>query len=161
MTPSARPAAAPEPLIATPEAAEALLAQLDAAMAALTAIVAEETRLVKMGALIAASELTPEKSARAADYIRLRDRVSRNRVGLATFAPQHVEVVRRQHGEFASLLKVNLAVLATARDVAEDIVRNVSEAVGKTTGPATYGRSAAQRPATVISARGIAVDRAL
>lgn len=160
MTQTAR-AGEPEPLIATAEAARELLGRLDAAMTALTDIVEEETRLVKAGALLAAGDLGPEKASRAADYIRLRDRVSRNRVGLATFAPAEVEAARRRHEEFAGLLKINLAVLATARDVAEDIVRNVSEAVGKSSGPATYGRTAAQRPAAVVSARGIAVDRAL
>jgi hypothetical protein len=160
MTQTAR-AGEPEPLIATPEAARALLAELDAAMAALTAVVEEETRLVKSGALMAASDLGPEKANCAATYIRLRDRVSRNRVGLATFAPAEVDVTRGHHEAFASLLKINLAVLATARDVAEDIVRNVSEAVGKTSAPATYGRGAAQRPAAVVSARGIALDRNL
>lgn len=151
----------PEPLIASPEAAHALLAELDAAMATLIAVIEEETRLVKSGALLAAGDLTPEKSARAADYIRLRDKVSRNRIGLATFAPDAVDAVRGHHEEFASLLKINLAVLATARDVAEDIVRNVGEAVGKTSGPATYGRSATTRPTTAVSARGIAIDRNL
>lgn len=154
-------AANPEPLIASADGAHALIADLEAAMTGLEEVITEETRLVKAGALLAASDLGPEKSARAADYIRLRDKVSRNRIGLATFAPDAIDAVRRRHEVFAGLLKVNLAVLATARDVAEDIVRNVSEEVGKTSGPATYGRSASARPSTSISARGIAVDRAL
>lgn len=160
-SPRAETVSSPEPLIGTAEAANALVAELDAAMAALVAVVEEETRLVKAGALMAAGDLTPEKSARAADYIRLRDKVSRNRVALAAFAPDAVDAARRHHENFAGLLKKNLAVLATARDVAEDIVRNVGEAVGKTTGPATYGRTATSRPVTAVSARGIAIDRNL
>jgi hypothetical protein len=152
---------AAEPLIASADAATALLDELEAAMSRLIAVVEDETRLVRVGALMAAADLGPEKAAAAAAYIRLRDRVSRNRIGLATFAPDQVDTVRRHHEEFASLLKINLAVLATARDVAEDIVRNVSESVGKYSGPSTYGRSAAARPPTTVSARGIAVDRNL
>jgi SpoVK/Ycf46/Vps4 family AAA+-type ATPase len=152
---------APEPLIATPAAAESLVAELAASMDGLIAIIEEETALVRAGALMKASELSAQKAAMASAYVKLRDKVSRNRIGLATFAPEAVDNARRRHEEFASLLKINLAVLATAREVAEDIVRNVSEAVGRSSAPSTYGRTAAQRPASTISARGIALDRSL
>lgn len=153
--------AASEPLIATAAAAESLIAELEVAMDGLIAVIEEETALVRTGALLKAGELSAHKAEMAARYVKLRDRVSRNRVGLATFAPQAVENARRRHQEFSNLLKINLAVLATAREVAEDIVRNVSESVGRTSAPATYGRSAASRPVSAVSARGIAIDRNL
>jgi hypothetical protein len=152
---------APEPLIATQAAAESLIAELDAAMDGLIAVIEEETTLVRAGALMKAGELSAEKATLAAAYIKMRDKVARNRVGLATFAPDAVERARARHVEFSNLLKINLAVLATAREVAEDIVRNVSETVGRTSAPATYGRTAAPRPPTAVSARGIAIDRSL
>jgi hypothetical protein len=69
--------------------------------------------------------------------------------------------MRRRHEEFAALLKINLAVLATAREVAEDIVRGVSEAVGRAAGPRTYGPTSGVRHPTATGARGIAIDRSL
>ncbi|MBT9290603.1 flagellar protein FlgN [Prosthecodimorpha staleyi] len=151
----------PEILVMTPAAAESILAELSDTMEGLIGAIEEETRLVRAGALIKASEIEPEKSRLAAAYVRIRGRVKTNSVALARHAPAAVEALRRRHGEFADLLKTNLAVLATAREVAEDILRNVSESVGRQAGPRTYGPGSTVRPAAQVGARGIALDRSL
>lgn len=151
----------PDILVMTPAAAESLLAELEVTMEGLIAIIEEETRLVRAGALVQASEIEPQKSELAAAYVRIRRRIKANAVALARHAPEAVDAMRGRHAVFADLLKMNLAVLATAREVAEDIVRNVSQAVGQQAGPRTYGPTSMQRPAAATGARGIAVDRSL
>jgi len=159
-----RPEVAPveenaEILVMTPAGAESVLSELQVVMEGLIAVIEEETRLVRAGLLMRASEIEPEKAKLAAAYVRIRTRVKANSVALARHAPAAVEAMRRRHSEFADLLKINLAVLATAREVAEDIVRNVSDAVGRQAAPRTYGPNSAVKSAAVAGARGIALDR--
>lgn len=148
-----------EILVMTAAGAEAILNELSIVMEGLIATIEEETRLVRAGALVRASEVGPEKTRLAAAYVRIRGRVKANAVALSRHAPEAVDAARRRHAEFSELLRINLSVLATAREVAEDIVRNVSEAVGRQTGPRTYGPNSAVRPAVVAAAKGIALDR--
>ncbi|MEJ1160983.1 flagellar protein FlgN [Prosthecomicrobium sp. N25] len=150
-----------EILVMTPAGAESILAELDATMDGLIGVIEEETRLVRAGALLQAGDMAIDKSRLAAAYVRIRSRVKANSVALARHAPAAVEAMRAKHALFAELLKVNLAVLATARDVAEDIVRNVSDAVGRQAGPRTYGPGSTVRPSAETGARGLALDRNL
>jgi hypothetical protein len=150
-----------EILVMTRAGAESILAELEATMDGLIGVIEEETRLVRVGALLQAGTVEPQKSKLAAAYVRIRTRVKANSVALARHAPEAVAAMQRKHAEFAELLKINLAVLATAREVAEDIIRNVSETVGRQQGPRTYGPASTVRPATATGARGIALDRNL
>jgi hypothetical protein len=148
-------------LVMTPGGAEAILNELQVTMEGLIAVIEEETRLIRSGALLKAAEMEAEKSRLSGAYMRVRSRVKANAVALARHAPDAVQAMRGRHEEFAALLRVNLAVLATAREVAEDIVRNVSVAVGRHTAPKTYGQHPGQAANAYAGARGIAVDRSL
>lgn len=150
-----------EILVMTPGGAESILAELEVTMEGLIALIEEETRLVRAGALAQAADMQKEKSELAAAYMRIRTRVKANAVAIARHAPEAAETMRKRHAVFADLLRVNLAVLATAREVAEDILKNVSEAVGRQSGPRTYGPASTVRPAAGAGARGIALDRSL
>ncbi|WP_181707488.1 flagellar protein FlgN [Chthonobacter rhizosphaerae] len=151
--------AARETRIATREAAEALIAELNVAMDEVLALLGEETALVKAGKLKAATALAERKNEKAAEYTRMmilaRDEVA----ALGRLAPRSTEMLRRRHEVFRAEVQINLAVLATARDVAEDLLRSVATEVGTMDRPATYGR--AGRPGDVVDTtmRGIAVDR--
>lgn len=158
LEPDAQPAIG-EPLIGTLSGAEALLEEVADAVAALVALIEEETRLVRLGALFAASDLQAEKSRLSARYVKLRFRVRENAVAISRLPAERIRLLTERHEAFAEMLKLNMAVLATAREVAEDIIRNVALEVGKTRNPATYGPNMRARRKALISARGIAVDR--
>ncbi len=156
-----RPLPETEPLIGTAAAGDALADEVVAALDELESVILEETRLVREGLLFAAADLEPRKSAASATYLRLRARLKPNSVVLGRLCAPRVDELRRRHEGINALLRENLAVLAIAREVSEDLVRTVSEAVGKRTAPRTYGRDAATGTAAATSARGIAVDRRL
>lgn len=138
-----------------------MLEDLRKAMEGLIATVEEETRLVREGSLLRAGDIEPAKARFAAEYVRLRSRVKSNATALARHAPDLAEEIRHLHLHLNAVLKTNLAVLAVAREVAEEIVRNVSEAVGRDAGPRTYGPASNVRPAVAAGARGLALDRSL
>lgn len=148
-----------EPKITSPETAEALIRQLNTAMDDVLTLLGEETALVKAGRLKAAGELADLKTEKTAEYTRLmlmaRDEVA----SLGRLAPRSTEMLRRRHDVFRAEVQINLAVLATARDVAEDLMRSVATEVGTQQRPATYGRVG--RPGELVDTtmRGIAVDR--
>ena len=156
-----RPLPDTEPLIATATAADALIDEVVGVLGELEVVIREETRLVRAGLLFAAADLEPEKTRVSGAYLRLRARLKANSVALGRLSAARVEELRRHHEDFNQLLRENLAVLAIAREVSEDLVRTVSEAVGKRTAPRTYGRDAASAAPALAGARGIAVDRRL
>lgn len=160
MTMLQSPAPARPAQITSPEIAARLIDALDAAMEGLLALLQRETVLVKAGKLRAASELAAEKEEKATLYTRLM-LVARDEVqALARFEPARVETLRRRHELFRAEVQINLAVLATAREVAEDLLRSVATEVSTGTAVPVYGqRGAPTTPA--LAARGIAVNRSM
>jgi len=156
-----RPLPETEPLIATAAAGDALIGEVIGTLGELEAVIREETRLVRAGLLFAAADLEAEKTRTSGAYMRLRARLKANSVALGRLCGARVEELRRHHEDFTTLLRENLAVLAIAREVSEDLVRTVSESVGRRTAPRVYGRDAAAAVPTLAGARGIAVDRRL
>ena len=156
-----RPLPDTEPLIGTAAAGEALIAEVTAVVDELEGVIREETRLVRAGLLFAAAAAEAEKNRVSGTYLRLRARLKANTVVLGRLCAPQVEDLRRRHERFTALLRENLAVLAIAREVSEDLVRTVSDAVGKRAAPRTYGRDAATGTSSLAGARGIAVDRHL
>lgn len=149
------------PLIGSAEMAEALCARLTSTMDQLVDAIEEETQLVRSGKLAAASEVQPNKSELAKSYISDIAQVKQNALVLSRLAPASIEVLRGRHEEFRALLKINLAVLATAREVSQDIVKTVAVKTSAGPGTTTYGRSGAMTEQKIIGERGIAVDRNL
>ncbi|MDK9696705.1 MAG: flagellar protein FlgN [Siculibacillus sp.] len=156
-----RPMPETEPLIGTAAAGEALIEEVTAVIDELEGVIREETRLVREGLLFAAADLEAEKNRVSGAYLRLRARLKANTVVLGRLCATRVEELRRRHEVFTALLRENLAVLAIAREVSEDLVRTVSDAVGKRAAPRTYGRDAGTGGSALAGARGIAVDRRL
>ena len=150
-----------DPLIGTLGGAEALMRDVTDAVAALARLIEEETRLVRLGALFAAADLQAEKSRLSANYVKLRFKVRDNAVAIGHLPADLIRELTERHEIFAEQLKINMAVLATARELAEDIVRNVANAVGRSNAPTTYGPESTMSSPTRHSARGIAVNKAL
>ena len=142
------------------EAAEATCRRLEGAMARLLAVVEKETELVRLGKLDEAGSLQPEKAKLVSVYMRGMTYVRDQTISLGNRAPVAVERLKRQHQEFQPVLRINLAVLATAREVADGLLRKVAEGAGSARKPLTYGPGG-QGPRTSELADGIAVNRAL
>lgn len=154
-------AAAPQRNPVTTRAeAEAECEALERTMNSLLGAIEEETALVRAGKLREAGDLQPRKADLMQKYIALMNRTRDNSVSLGNLAPNAVTELRRRHTEFQAVLKINLAVLATAREVAEGLVRSVAQSVGMAQPPKTYGRTGTG-PAAPKTAQGIAVNRNL
>jgi hypothetical protein len=160
MMPARRPPAR-EPRITSAEIAEKVLRNIASAMDALQSVISRETALVKLGKLNAAAELAPEKEEKAALYTRLMLLAREEVKTLAAYDAAAVEDLKRRHETFRSEIQTNLAVLATAREVAEDLLRTVASEVGVATSAGTYGRRGATASVGTTSARGIAINTAL
>lgn len=148
-------------LVTSPDIAGKLVEKLGNAMEDLLVLLREETALVKAGKLRQAGELAMDKEEKAALYTRLmlaaRDEIET----LKAYVPDATAALLKRHELFRSEVQINLAVLDTARDVAEDILRTVASEVGQAETPAVYGRSGHAQAAYAMSARGVAVNRSL
>ncbi|MBB4301829.1 hypothetical protein GGD81_000846 [Rhodobium orientis] len=152
---------AEEPLIGSAEAAEELCGRLNATMDELLAAIDAETKLVRAGKLIEASDFQPNKSELAKVYVADIEQFKRNALALSRLAPASITALKERHEEFRSLLQINLAVLATAREVSQDIIRNVARQTSAGPAATTYGRSGTMAKEKIVGERGIAVDRNL
>jgi hypothetical protein len=162
--PSAAAAAvSTDPLLGSADAIHALCAQIEDQMDELITLIETETDLVREGKLMSAGDLQPRKAELVAGYMRDMQRVKANATAIGRIAGHRAERLRQRHVEFRSMLQINMAVLATAREVAEDIIRTAAASVGAQTRPSTYGPAGAPavEPQQKISIRGLAVDRSL
>ncbi|WP_208996602.1 hypothetical protein [Stappia sp. 28M-7] len=146
--------------IADRKAAEATCNRLEAAMGDLLAVIERETELVRLGKLDAAGDLQPEKAKLVSIYMRGMTFVRDQTTSLGNLAPEAVDRLKRRHAEFQPVLRINLAVLATAREVADNLLRKVAQGAASTRAPSTYGPGGSA-PRTPALADGIAVNRAL
>jgi len=159
MSTQARPARPAQ--ITSREIAVKVIAALGKSMDDLLALLEEETRLVRAGKLRAAAELAEKKQEQAALYTRLMLLARDEMKTLAAYDPAGIDQMRRRHDLFRAEVQINLAVLATAQDVAETLLRSVATEVGTAGQAGTYGRRGALPAATAVAARGIAVNRNL
>lgn len=142
------PAVARPPM--TPEEAASRITQIANTVERLTAVIAEETRLVRIGAYDAAGRLAEEKGSLSGRYMLAVDGLAANAEAVAAQPREQVEEVERLHADFRAALDENLLVLGTARSVAESLMRGVAEEMGGKAKPQTYdarGTGQDRRPA--------------
>ncbi len=146
------PPAPEQPVIETADDALAVLARIHDTVERLHLIVQRETELMRAAKLHDAAGLEEEKRTLAGEYQRHIELVRRHSERISTLAPEAVASLRARHESFQIDLEVNMAVLGTARAVAEDIMRTVASRVGEQhQGPKTYGSSGSvtgNRPST-------------
>ncbi|WP_299817078.1 flagellar protein FlgN [uncultured Roseibium sp.] len=142
--------------------AETFCKALSGTMEALLSVIEMETDLVRAGKLQAAGELQPDKARLIHEYTRGMITAKEHSVALGNLAPAATQALRRQHGEFQPVLRINLAVLSTARDVAGSIVATVAKVAGakNAAAPTTYGRNGSA-PTGPQMAHGIAINQSL
>lgn len=153
------------PLIRTPvpvasqEDAHVLLARLEASMEGLIELIEAETRLVRDGKLVAAGELEARKAEYAKAYVELMTSAQAQESTIRNMLPSHLEKLRTRHEEFKLLLQMNLATLATARDVTRGLISGVAKRMGQGQVPTTYGAHGKMTSRPQIAAPGLTTDR--
>lgn len=125
----------------------------------LVTIMNQETTLLRAGRLKDASVLTGEKTALAQDYVGLVRSIQRQTARLLKEAPDSVRALRAGHERLATQMAENLKALSTAKNVTEDILTDVAQAVGQKNQTRTYGATGQMSRGTV-AAKGIAINRA-
>ncbi|MGV7031064.1 hypothetical protein [Methylobacterium symbioticum] len=125
--------------IADRAGAEALVAEVGAAMRALETVLAAESEAVRAGHLRQGLAEPERKGALTATYMQELERVKANAVALARFAPQGVERLRAEHRRFMEAVEANQAVLGTARSVTEGLIKALAAEMGKASTPTVYG----------------------
>jgi hypothetical protein len=127
----------PKPELTIAEAADRL-ARIADTVSRLTAVIVEETRLVRAGSYDAAGALERAKGELSGRYMVDVGAVRDCAEAVAAQPREALAEVEALHAAFRAALDENLAVLGTARSVAESLLRGVAEEVGARAAPATY-----------------------
>jgi hypothetical protein len=128
---------------------------------ALVSVMNEETTLLRAGHLKDAGAISSRKTVLAQDYVSLVRSIQRQTARLLKEAPNDVRQLRAAHERLATQMAENLKVLATARNVTEDILTDVARVVGQRDRAKTYGANGTMPEQEPATGRGIAVNRAL
>ncbi|WP_417670889.1 flagellar protein FlgN [Roseibium sp.] len=144
----------------SPTEAAQFCTALCATMEKLLNLIEAETDLVRSGNLKQAGTLQPEKSRLIHEYTRGMMCAKEHATALGNLAPSAAQGLKRQHAEFQPVLRINLAVLSTAREVANGIVSTVAKAVGAQQKSTTYGPGGIA-PQGPRAASGIAINQSL
>lgn len=147
--------------IATKAQSDALLLRLGETMDALTHVIEAETELVRLGKLVEAGRLQADKAELARRYVLDVQLIQANAAMLRRLSPELVESLRRRHDGFRPHLQLNMAVLATAKALAEGIVHEIAEAVARQDFPLAYNRKGNVPGTTVATSRPIMVSKSL
>jgi flagellar biosynthesis/type III secretory pathway chaperone len=137
-----------------------LIAFTEGTLRALVEIMNQETTLLRAGRHREASVLSADKTRLAQDYVTYSRAVQRQIERLKAEAPDDIGMLRHGHERLATQMAENLKVIATARDVTEDILTDVAQKVAQAAKPKTYG-AAGQLNQTQSASGGITVNRAL
>lgn len=127
----------------------------------LVSVMNEETTLLRAGHVKDAGAVSSRKTVLAQDYVTLVRAIQRQTSRLLKEAPDDVRRLRAAHERLATQMAENLKVLATARNVTEDILTDVARAVGEKDRAKTYGADGSMPQQQAASGQGIAVNRAL
>ncbi|SNZ08826.1 hypothetical protein [Cohaesibacter gelatinilyticus] len=145
--------------IAEKEDVRRIVTALERIIDALDDILAEECALLREGKLQEATELVETKNQLAIQYMLLQKTIVNNAGLVRDLSPQDAEELQRRHFLFQNTLRTNLAVVATAREVASELVQNVNKDVQQAGTTNTYGQNG-QVPSAPVQKHGIAVDKA-
>jgi hypothetical protein len=107
----------------------------------LNSIMQRETELIRAARLKEAGSLVEDKATLAGVYQRELEAVRAAAAVIGRLVPERAEVLRHRLAGLQETMSVNLAVVGTARAVAEDMMRTVADEVSKRERPAVYGMS--------------------
>jgi hypothetical protein len=147
--------------IPTTEEAERVMRHLVEDMDALLAMVDEETRLVRAGALRSAAMIEPPKRELARRYVVAMSRLRISEGVVASLPPDLLATFKERHQEFRGLLQASLTVLATAHAVSEGLIRGVSNELARKAAPETYSPTGRANAPSPSNPQPLAVSRLL
>lgn len=146
---------------ASPAEARAFVEELRKTIADLTAMLAEETRLVRAADLRAAAPLERRKSELAHRYMADLTVLRANAALVRQVAGPAMELLKRDNAALQPILELNLATLATAHAVAEGIIRAVSSKVQAQRAPTAYGANGRAAAPPPLASAPMAISRSL
>jgi len=127
----------------------ALVDRITETVRRLDSLMQQETELIRAARLGDAARLVDDKATLSGLYQRELEAVRAAAGVIGRLVPERSEALRQELAGLQQTLSVNLAVVGTARAVAEDMMRTVADEVAQRERPAVYGASgttAAQRP---------------
>ena len=138
-----------------------LCVRAETTLQSLVEIMNEETTLLRAGHFRQAATLTAEKTQLAQDYVSFARSIQRQLERLRRDAPHELLRLQQGHERLATQMAENLRVIATARDVTEELLSDVAAAVGMQNRTKTYGATGTIKTSGGGAAPGIALNRAL
>ncbi|HHG90603.1 MAG TPA: hypothetical protein ENJ90_09015 [Devosia sp.] len=133
----------------------------EASLTSLVEVMNQETILLRAGRYKEASELSPRKAEIAQTYVGLARAVQHEAERLKLQAPDALGSLQSGHEKLATQMAENLRVLATAKNVTENLLTDVATGLNTSRQPSTYGASGKMAAPQSPGANGIAVNRAL
>jgi len=146
--------------IATPKEAEQAIGEMTLLIEKLSAIIEQETVLVRAGKLRNAMALEASKSQLAGQLFVAGERLKASTKALGG-APAHCKELAKVQNNFHALLQKNMVVLATAHAVSEGIMRRLSGDLARKASPQVYGASGRAAAPNPRHGRPLAVSRSL
>src|SRR4051794_37566694 len=99
-----------------------LCSRAEATLQSLVEIMNEETTLLRAGRFRQAGALSADKTQLAQDYVGFARSIQRQLERLQRDAPQDLLRLQQGHERLATQMAENLRVIATARDVTEELL---------------------------------------
>ena len=146
--------------ITTPTEAERAIGELTLLVEKLSAIIEQETVLVREGKLRDAMALEATKSQLAGQLYVAGERIKAGAKALGS-APAQCKELAKVQDKFHALLQKNMVVLATAHAVSEGIMRRLSGDLARKASPQVYGASGRTAAPNPRNGRPLAVSRSL
>lgn len=134
------PATHERPRVLSAENANELVSATLAALDRLEPLIREETELFRIGKVRDALAMAMDKNDAAQAYTLCLEYLKSNAIAIGRFQPEDLPELKRRHELFAELMRMNMAVVATARTVSEGLMRDLADAISKSSSPTTYAR---------------------
>ena len=126
------------PRVTRAEDAEELVRSALDCLDRLEPLIEQETSLFREGKVRDALAMAMEKNEAAQGYTLCLEYLKSNAIAVGRFQPSGLDDLRRRHEVFADLMRLNLAVVATARTVSESLLRELANTLGKNASPTVY-----------------------
>lgn len=120
----------PRTASAAPPTPGGLCADLAITMSALLRLIEEEAEHVRAGKLFAAAQLKAQESALVRRYGEAVAALESRMGEVERAVPEQLAAVKREHQAFRLMLQINLAALATARELSDLRLKDLAGRVG-------------------------------
>ncbi len=141
--------------------AEGALDELRGIVEKLTALLAQETALIRAGEIRGAAAMEPAKQDLTGRLLAAGERIKANAKFILAAAPARCAALKSVQAAFGAVIQKNMMVLATAHAVSEGIVRRLSSEVTRKASPQVYGASGRATAPSPKHARPLAVSKTL